>query len=422
MTTYCYTFDRFKLFPGERRLVDATQAEDIRIQNKCLNLLIALVERSGHLLTREELINRTWGSDTHIEPGNLNTQISTLRRLLGDNEASPRLIETVHGTGFRFKARVLREEVDLEALLPPPSKKIAEHAPFEVESHRFVPTYIGIPTNTGVERSTKWGMYREVLFKDARLCIMSNGVGVWHIRDALQFPALTDLALWRQDAFRSILSGTHAINAFTARLVSKERTRTFGVLDRFAGKFEYVLSMFAIKQHGWRNNQLKAALELASCPRVLLQREGSSFDNSDARLRELELLESGYEHPDSRRFGVFGMDFGCANWGGVSYHGFQRDSSTFLESIIGFELALQSLWLFSYLIRKAAENCDVEDEEALHEAASMMRADFGRIQAIGPTDSTPVRTMCEAIVATSRIRSHVTATLEALSKPGRKTP
>ena len=394
MITHYYAFDHFKLFPEERRLVDASQSEDIRIQNRCLDLLIVLVKNSGHLMSRNELMNRAWGQDTNIELGNLNTHVSSLRKLLEDNDDPPRLIETVHGQGYRFKAKVTKGELDDDAVPSAPSKMVEGfHAPFEAEAHRFVPTYVGIPTSAGVERSTRWGGYRELLFKGARLCIMNNGVAVWHIRDTLQFPALIDLAYWRRDAFHSILSGSHFINGLTAKLVSRERTSTLGILERFAGKFEYALSMFALGKHQWSDKQLRAALELASCPRVLLADESTMFDDSAARLREIELLESDYAHPDSRRFGVFGADFGCANWGGVSYHGFRRNSSEFVESMFGFEVALQSLWLFCHLIKKVANVGDPEYRLELESAASIIRADFGRIQDIGPTDLTAIRTV-----------------------------
>jgi DNA-binding winged helix-turn-helix (wHTH) protein len=421
MITHYYAFDHFKLFPEERRLVDESQSEDIRVQNRCLDLLIALVKNSGHLMSRNELMNRAWGQGTNIELGNLNTHVSSLRKLLGDNDVPPRLIETVHGKGYRFRAKVTKGELDDDALPPAPSRMVEDfHTPFEAEAHRFVPTYVGIPISAGVERSTRWGGYRELLFKDARLCIMNNGVAVWHIQDTLQFPALTDLAYWRRDAFRSILSGSHSINGLTAKLVSKGRKPTLGILERFAGKFEYALSMFALGKHQWSDKQLRAALELASCPRVLLPDESSMFDDSAARLREMELLESDYAHPDSRQFGAFGADFGCANWGGVSYHGFRRNSSEFVEGIFAFEVALQSLWLFCHLIKKVADVGDPEDRLELESAASMIRADFGRIQDIGPTDLTAIRTMCEAILTTSRIQSVVGGTLEAISRHRRE--
>lgn len=416
MTIYCYIFDKFKLIPEERRLIDEHLSLDVCLVGKCFDLLVVLVENHGRLMRRGELINKVWGHGVAIEPGNLSTQVSSLRKALGDDEQAPRYIKTVRGVGFRFIATVKREE-EVEMCAPTSCHQSSGNTceTFEVESHRFVPTYIGIPINAGIERSTKWGGYRELHFDGARLCITNYGIGVWHIRDAMQFTGLTDLAYWRRDGFRSILRGEHPIGSHTAKLISKERTHTHGILESSIGRLEYALSVFALKQHGWTSKQLRPALKLVSCPRVLLPSDQSKHDRSAARLRELEMLEFGFEHLDSREFGVFGTDFGYASWAGVSYYGFGKDTSKFMETLADFEIAVQSVWFFCHLIKGIADNADSGDIAALQLAASTIRNEFRRIKAIGPKDPTEVRMMCEAILDTSRIQSHANAALETIS-------
>ncbi len=137
--------------------------------------------------------------------------------------------------------------------------------------------------HAGIERVTKWGGYRELHFDGARLCITNYGIGVWHIRDAMQFTGLTDLAYWRRDEFRSILRGEHPIGSHTSKLILKERTHTHGILESYIGRLEYALSVFALKQHGWTSKQLRPALKLVSCPRILLPSDQSKHDRSGGR-------------------------------------------------------------------------------------------------------------------------------------------
>jgi hypothetical protein len=203
-------------------------------------------------------------------------------------------------------------------------------------------------------------------------------------------------------------------------VLSKDRVPTYHSLERFAGEFSYVLSLFVLKEHKWKGNELRHALKLVSCPRVLLPNDQNESDYAVAHSRELEMLRVGFDHPDSREFGVFGTCFGYASWAGVSYHGFGGTPSAFVDIIADFEIAVQSLWLFCYWVNKVATESEDGDNAALQKAAAAIRNDIGRLKAIGPTDPTEVRMMCEAILITSRIQAHVNATLEAIEMHRRK--
>ncbi len=95
---------RFGLFALDVRAGELTlDGSRIPLQEKPCNLLIALLERPGELVTREELRLRLWPDDTFVgfEDG-LNTAASKLREALGDDPQSPRYVETVRGRGYRF--------------------------------------------------------------------------------------------------------------------------------------------------------------------------------------------------------------------------------------------------------------------------------------------------------------------------------
>ena len=79
----------------------------LRLQDKPFQVLQALLERPGQLVTREELRQRLWPSDVFVnfERG-LNTATNRLRIALGDSAENPRYIETLARAGYRFIAPV----------------------------------------------------------------------------------------------------------------------------------------------------------------------------------------------------------------------------------------------------------------------------------------------------------------------------
>jgi cholera toxin transcriptional activator len=78
-----------------------------RIRDQALQILLMLLERPRDLVTREELRNRLWSSDTFVDfDHGLNTAINQLRSALGDSAANPRFIQTLPRRGYRFIAPV----------------------------------------------------------------------------------------------------------------------------------------------------------------------------------------------------------------------------------------------------------------------------------------------------------------------------
>ncbi len=75
-----YLFGNCELQPDERRLLSAGQA--ISIGPRAFDLLVALVEHGGRLLTKDELLARVWPRMV-VEENSLQVQISALRKILG---------------------------------------------------------------------------------------------------------------------------------------------------------------------------------------------------------------------------------------------------------------------------------------------------------------------------------------------------
>src|SRR4029453_19227987 len=98
-----YGFGPFRLEVGERRL--SRDGRAIPLRAKVFDTLCVLVEHSGRLLTKQELMQSIW-PDTIVEENNLNHNVSTIRRALGEHPTGQAYIETVPRVGYRFVAEV----------------------------------------------------------------------------------------------------------------------------------------------------------------------------------------------------------------------------------------------------------------------------------------------------------------------------
>jgi DNA-binding winged helix-turn-helix (wHTH) protein len=79
--------------------------ERVAIQEKPFQLLATLLERPGRLVTRDELRRRIWPEDVFVDfDHGLNKAVSKLRAALGDEDSTPRFVETLPRRGYRFIA------------------------------------------------------------------------------------------------------------------------------------------------------------------------------------------------------------------------------------------------------------------------------------------------------------------------------
>jgi len=110
-----YRFGRFAVQLAERRLLLENQS--IPVGTRAFDVLVALIDRAGHLVTKEELIERVW-PNLVIEENNLQVQVSALRKILG-----PEIIATIPGRGYRFTVALKSTE---SQTIPPPSQVFRE--------------------------------------------------------------------------------------------------------------------------------------------------------------------------------------------------------------------------------------------------------------------------------------------------------
>jgi DNA-binding winged helix-turn-helix (wHTH) protein/tetratricopeptide (TPR) repeat protein len=106
-----YRFGGYTLEARERRLLGRDGAA-VALKPRAFDTLLCLVERAGHLVTKEELFARLW-PDSVVEESNLAKNVWQVRRALADPDGEARFVETVARAGYRFVAPV-------ERLAPPP--------------------------------------------------------------------------------------------------------------------------------------------------------------------------------------------------------------------------------------------------------------------------------------------------------------
>lgn len=112
-----YAFGPFRLDVAERSL--QCNGTAVPLPPKTFDTLVVLVENSGRLMEKDELIRRLW-PDSFVEDGSLARKISYLRKALEENDPERKYIETVPRIGYRFVAEVSTAALDapMTELLP----------------------------------------------------------------------------------------------------------------------------------------------------------------------------------------------------------------------------------------------------------------------------------------------------------------
>ncbi len=98
-----YEFGSFRLDTSERLLM--REGRTVPLPPKVFDTLLALVENSGRIVGKEELMELLW-PNTFVEESNLTQNISQLRRALGDGNGDGHYIETIPKRGYRFAKNV----------------------------------------------------------------------------------------------------------------------------------------------------------------------------------------------------------------------------------------------------------------------------------------------------------------------------
>lgn len=119
MTAGRFRFDRFLLDPGDRQL--RRDGAPVALNARYLDALTLLVREQGRLITKDRFLDEIWRG-VPVTDEALTQCIRTLRKLLGDDAAHPRFIETAPKHGYRFIMPV--EPVGPEQGRPPAPARV----------------------------------------------------------------------------------------------------------------------------------------------------------------------------------------------------------------------------------------------------------------------------------------------------------
>jgi DNA-binding winged helix-turn-helix (wHTH) protein len=100
-TQRLFEFGPFRLDAAEKVLL--RENEVVPLTPKAFDLLVTLIENSGHVVAKDELMKRVW-PDTFVEEANLSHHVFTLRKALDEDPGGAKYIETIPRRGYRFVA------------------------------------------------------------------------------------------------------------------------------------------------------------------------------------------------------------------------------------------------------------------------------------------------------------------------------
>src|SRR6267378_3384933 len=93
-------FGRFRIVPHRRELL--ADGQPVELGGRAFDVLVALVEAHGKVLSKDELMKRVWPGRV-VEESVLQVQVSTLRKALGSDRD---LIQTITGRGYQFRGDI----------------------------------------------------------------------------------------------------------------------------------------------------------------------------------------------------------------------------------------------------------------------------------------------------------------------------
>lgn len=176
-------FVRFGPFQVDQHRQEVTKnGSRLKLQGKVYQVLVALLEKPGEVVTREELRQRLWPADTHVNyDANVNTTVNKLRQVLGDSTDKPLYIETIPRKGYCLV--VLSETSDVPDA-PPASNVVPENT-----------SAVAIPVLTNAPAETRSGFWIPIGVVGLILAGMLLGAGItittlWisHFAQATRWP------------------------------------------------------------------------------------------------------------------------------------------------------------------------------------------------------------------------------------------
>jgi DNA-binding winged helix-turn-helix (wHTH) protein len=172
-----YEFDDFRVDTGQFLLCRTGFSSPIT--PTVFRILVLLLEHAGEVVTKEQLVKHIW-PDSFVEEGNLNRNVSTLRKALGEKPSDHRYIETVPKLGYRFSAPVRslpyrgscstarkRPAAPVEHIVGRDNERQQLRSAFELASHGHG-SVIGIAGDVGLGKTALVDTFLQDLAQDGQ--------------------------------------------------------------------------------------------------------------------------------------------------------------------------------------------------------------------------------------------------------------
>jgi TolB-like protein/DNA-binding winged helix-turn-helix (wHTH) protein/Tfp pilus assembly protein PilF len=130
---HIYEFGAYQLDTEEKVLV--RDGQPVALPPKDLETLVVLVEKAGHIVGKEELLEKVWPG-VFIEENNLARRVFNLRQVLGEGPDGRKYIETVPKRGYRFVGSVRGPGVSTESTAPAPRTSDSPHSAVHTSGRR----------------------------------------------------------------------------------------------------------------------------------------------------------------------------------------------------------------------------------------------------------------------------------------------
>jgi Tol biopolymer transport system component/DNA-binding winged helix-turn-helix (wHTH) protein len=196
-----YEFGPFRLDTAEHLLLRDGKA--VPLTPKAFDLLIALVERHGHLVEKDELLKKVW-PDTFVEEANLASNISQLRKALGDGENGQRFIETAPKRGYRFVAsvkKVVNGHAELMIQEQPGSDSAASEVEQATNAGELITTHPAVKVEKLLSKADR---YRRGALLSLGALILLGGIFVYVVLRSPPPPKVTASAQITRDGLPKV--------------------------------------------------------------------------------------------------------------------------------------------------------------------------------------------------------------------------
>jgi transcriptional regulator with XRE-family HTH domain len=271
----------------------------------------------------------------------------------------------------------------------------------DISSHKFIPAFVGADSvqelgrRFGATRASSWLGLSMVSLPhrsgfSRTLYLAPCGVVLFHVVEDPSPATLAELAVWR---YRTYGEDRGWVESFLADAGCRSA-------DGAAVDPPYVLSAYWLGSTPWDEATTDTALRLLACPSVLVDRTEPDDVRPVAPRVEDAFLATGFDNPELASVGVAGVSAGYVGWSGVSFHPLAPERCLTVDELVEIEVSVQIMWCFAQHVQDAAETgraLDLNEDFGWR----FVRGARSRLASARPNDTVQVRTMREAVVATS---------------------